>query len=140
MARQPVWLRLDAVLATHDLLLEAPGGSPGLRDLGLLESALSRPRHLFTYEKPNLFDLAAAYAFGIARSHLFVDGNKRSAFMAAWTFLVLNGKELTMSEPEVVFAMNAIAGRDLNEKRLAQWLGKNSRGLRTPAGKARTRK
>lgn len=127
MGRSPFWLRLDVVEAVHELLLAEHGGSPGLRDIGLLESALARPRHLFSYEKPDLFDLAAAHAFGIVRNHPFVDGNKRSGFMAAWTFLIRNGKELTVSETDAVFAMNAVAARELKEGQFAQWLRKNSR-------------
>jgi death-on-curing protein len=97
------------------------GGSFGLRDEGLLASAIERPRHRWAYETPDMTELAAAYAFGIARNHPFVDGNKRAAFMAAYTFLGLNGMELTASELSAVITFLALAAGELEEVEFADW-------------------
>ena len=107
----------------HDAQLREHGGSPGVRDDGMLESALARPQHKFAYaERPDLATLAAAYAFGLARNHGYVDGNKRTAFMAAYVFLGLNGFDLEAEEPEVVSTMERVAGGRVTEKRLADWI------------------
>jgi death-on-curing protein len=90
MKPEPVWLLREFIVAIHERLIADYGGSPGLRDEGLLESALARPMHLFTYGKPSLAELAAAYAVGIAKNHAFIDGNKRTAFVAAAVFLERN--------------------------------------------------
>ena len=84
--KEPRWISLEVILAVQDELLARFGGLAGLRDEGLLESALNRPQHLFAYETPSLFDLAAAYALGIVKNHPFLDGNKRAGFMAAYIF------------------------------------------------------
>lgn len=111
---------LDAI---HEAQLREHGGSPGIRDVGLLESALARPRHKFAYMAgADLATLAAAYAFGLARNHGFVDGNKRAAFMAAYVFLGLNGQELDAAEPEVVTTMESVAAGRLTEAGLAGWI------------------
>jgi len=107
----------------HDAQLREHGGSPGTRDEGLLESALARPQHKFAYAKrPDLATLAAAYAFGLARNHGYVDGNKRTAFMAAYVFLGLNGHDLEAEEPDVVTTMERVADGRLPEKGLADWI------------------
>src|SRR5262245_50766731 len=103
MTRRPRWLRADVVLAIQDLLIREHGGAPGIRDAGLLASALARPRHLSFYLRKNLFELAAAYSAAIVRNHPFIDGNKRVAFAAAYVFLRDNGYELVADESEVVF-------------------------------------
>jgi death-on-curing protein len=114
-------------------LLREHGGSPGLRDENLLESALARPRHLFAYESEvDAAGLAAAYGFGIARNHPFVDGNKRTALMAMYVFLGLNGWTLEADEAEAVRTILALAAGDLTEARLAAWLRDHARREQLP--------
>ena len=100
MNKEPVWLLREFIVAIHERLIAEYGGSPGLRDEGLLESALARPLHLFHYGNPSEVELAAAYAVGIAKNHAFIDGNKRTAFVAAAVFLSRNGLRLTAPEAE----------------------------------------
>ena len=110
---------LDAI---HQAQVREHGGSLGVRDEGLLESALARPRHKFAYAaKAEWGTLAAAYAFGLAKNHGFVDGNKRVAFMAAYVFLGLNGYELNAGEPDVVATMEGVAASTVTEAALARW-------------------
>jgi death on curing protein len=117
------WVSETVVLALHDAQLAEHGGAPGLRDDSLLLSALARPRNIATYGAPDLADLAAAYAVGIARNHAFVDGNKRTAIVvAAGVFLPINGYELTASNEELVRVMFAVADGSLSEPDLAVWL------------------
>ena len=114
--------------AIHDAQLREHGGSLGIRDDGLLESALARPRQKFTYaRRPDLATLAAAYAFGLAKNHGFVDGNKRAAFMAAYVFLGLNGKDLETAEPDVVTTMEGVADGRVTEAGLAKWIRRRLR-------------
>jgi death-on-curing protein len=110
---------LDAI---HQAQIREHGGSPGVRDEGLLESALARPQHKFPYTaKAEWGTLAAAYAFGLAKNHGFVDGNKRAAFMAAYVFLGLNGYDVTAEETEIVATMEGVAASRLTEATLAKW-------------------
>jgi death on curing protein len=103
--------------------LREHGGSPGLRDEGMLESALARPQQKFAYaDQPDIALLAAAYAFGLAKNHAFVDGNKRTAFMAAYVFLGLNGHDLTAEEVDVVATMESVAAGRIDESALADWV------------------
>lgn len=111
----------------HDESLAEHGGRPGLRDEGLLESALARPHQLLAYGEPNLAALAAAYAFGLVRNHAFVDGNKRAAFLAAGLFLALNGWRLEASQLEATRTMLALAAGDLSEDAFADWLRRHIR-------------
>lgn len=120
-----VWLTLDVVLAIHDEQLAEHGGGEGMRDLGLVESALARPRNLIAYGDPDLPALAAALGFGLARNHPFVDGNKRTAFVAVETFLLLNGLLLTAGDAECVVATEDLAAGDLPEEGFAAWLRDN---------------
>ncbi len=121
--QEPRWLDRQAVEAIQVDILNRHGGRPGVRDEGLLESALARPRTRWSYEpETDLAALAAGYGFGIARNHAFVDGNKRMAFMAMYVFLGLNGKELDAPEPEVVTIMLALASGTLSEPELAEWI------------------
>jgi len=120
---EPVWLRLEAILAAHDDQLAEHGGGVGIRDQGLLESALARPRNLFAYGEASLARLAAAYAFGIARNHPFVDGNKRTALVAAEGFLGLNGFDLTATDVESVSMFLSLAAGEVTEQQLADWFG-----------------
>jgi len=120
---EPRWLAPVHVLAIHSDQTQAHGGAVGLRDRGLLESALERPRNRFRYEpESDLSPLAAAYGFGIARDHPFVDGNKRVAFQAMYLFLGLNGFRIDAAEAEVVTTILALASGELDETSLATWL------------------
>jgi death-on-curing protein len=116
------WISATAVSAIHDAQLAEHGGATGLRDESLLLSALARPRNIATYGTPDLADLAAAYAVGIARNHAFVDGNKRTAIIvAAGAFLPMNGYEITATNEEVVTVMLAVADGSISEQNLAAW-------------------
>ncbi|TBW35078.1 type II toxin-antitoxin system death-on-curing family toxin [Siculibacillus lacustris] len=117
-----VWLTTELVIAIHGEQLQRFGGPPGLRDRGLLESALGRPMNKHAYEEVDLADLAAAYAFGIARNHPFVDGNKRAALLALVTFLGLNEITFLVPEPEAVVAIQSLAAGTLSEEGLAAWI------------------
>ena len=119
-----VWISRALALAIHDRQLAEHGGATGIRDEGLLESALARPRQLHTYGQPtpDLADLAAATAFGLARNHPFVDGNKRAAFLAVGLFLYLNGHRLQCTQAEATLTMLAVAAGDLSEEAFAAWL------------------
>jgi death on curing protein len=125
--RQPQWVLRETVLALQERLLAEFGGLSGLRDPVLLDSALARPEQLFAYGKPSLFDLAAAYAFGLVRNHPFLDGNKRIGFATAILFLELNDCRFTASEADAAVRTLALAARDLDEAGCAAWLGQNSR-------------
>jgi death-on-curing protein len=127
--KPPVWALRDAVVTIQEQLLAAFGGPAGIRDAGLLESALARPENRFAYERPavTLFDLAAAYAFGLAKNHPFVDGNKRIAFATAVVFLELNGYRFEAGEAEAAIRTLALAAGELKENEYAQWLKANSR-------------
>jgi len=118
----PRWLRLEVVLAVHEQQIAEHGGAPGLRDRGLLESALARPQEKAAYGEPDLADLAAAYAFGIARNHPFVDGNKRVAFVALELFLRINGLELVADDAACLAVMLDLAAGELEEEALAEWI------------------
>jgi death-on-curing protein len=120
------WLSKRAVLAIHAEQLAEHGGAPGIRDEGLLESALARPRHRAAYAQPDAADLAAAYGDGIVSNHSFVDGNKRTGFVAAATFLLLNGHAFEASEGDVVTTFEQLAAGGLTEQRLANWFRVNS--------------
>lgn len=117
-----VWLGVRDVVAFHAEQLAQFGGRPGIRDLGLLKSALGRPRHRDTYAKATVFELAAAYAYGIARNHPFIDGNKRTALVCCFTFLELNGWEVDVPEVDAVVTFLALAEGKLSENELAGWL------------------
>lgn len=119
--RQWTWVDGDVVLALHDEQLAEHGGATGARDLGLLESALARPLNLAAYGQPDVAELAAAYAFGIARNHPFVDGNKRTAAVTAIVFLELNGAAHTIGEAELVVMILALAAGELTEDEVAGW-------------------
>jgi len=116
------WIDPSVILAVHDELIAEHGGPPGLRAQGLLESALARPINLATYGKPDHADLAACYGVGIAKNHPFVDGNKRTAFVAVELFLALNGRELSAPDTDAVLTMLAVAAGKLNETGFAEWI------------------
>ncbi len=120
---EPRWLSPVHILSIHADQIQAHGGSLGLRDRGLFESALERPRNRFRYEPDSdLAALAAAYGFGLSSNHPFVDGNKRVAFQAMYLFLGLNGFRIDSSEEEVVALILSLATGDLDEPALANWL------------------
>lgn len=119
------WLSEAAILAAHEQQIAEHGGEPGLRDARLLRSALARPQNKAAYGAPDAAGLAAAYAFGIARNHPFVDGNKRMALLAAETFLVDNGYVLAAEDAAVYDVIMRLAGGMLGEARLASWMRKN---------------
>ena len=116
------WLSARDALAIHEEQLAEHGGADGVRDMGLLESALARPRNLLAYGKPDFADLAAAYAAGIARNHPFVDGNKRTAWMLAVVFLDLNGFDLDADVVDALQAMLALAEGRIDESAFAAWM------------------
>jgi death-on-curing protein len=115
------WLRDDLALAIHEEQLAEHGGREGVRDSGALGLALARPRNLATYGEPDASSLAAAYAFGVARNHPFVDGNKRTAWVLARLFLKLNGLRLEFNEAEAVLVMLSLAAGEITESELADW-------------------
>ena len=122
MNAEPIWLKREFIIAVHERLIADSGGGSGLRDAGLLESALARPIHRFNYGEPSLTELAAAYAVGIAKNHAFVDGNKRTAFVAAVVFLERNGLHFNASEAEATIAMLRVAESSMTEKQFTRWL------------------
>lgn len=119
-----VWLLEETIVAIHHRQIAEHGGGEGLRDEGLLSSALARPQNLFAYGQPHpdLATLAAAYAYGLARNHPFVDGNKRTALVAARTFLLLNGVNLEGGQDEKFLTFQRLAEGSLTEKELAEWI------------------
>jgi len=128
---EPVWLLESAVVITHEISLANYGGGTGIRDRGLLQSALARPRNLYErnlheYGKPGMFELAAAYTFGIVKNHPFVDGNKRAGFLAGAACLELNGFQFTASETEATRIILGLAAGQLSEQQLAKWLQVNA--------------
>ena len=116
------WLNSALLLAIHDEQLAEHGGASGLRDEGLFESALARSLILVAYGAPDVADLAAAYAYGLARNHAFIDGNKRTAFVALEVFLNFNGNELKADDVDCVLTMLAVAAGNIDETSLAEWI------------------
>jgi death-on-curing protein len=125
-----IWVADGVVVAIHEAQLAEHGGPPGIRDEGLLSSALARPHNLEAYgDAPDAAALAAAYAFGIARNHPFLDGNKRTAFVVMELFLNLNGWTLNADDAACITAMQALAAGELSEKALLKWLRENMERL-----------
>ena len=116
------WINRRALLLLHGESLVLHGGAQGIRDEGLLESALTRPENLFHYGSPDVFDCAAAYAFGLAKNHPFIDGNKRAGFLGAGMFLRLNGYRLTATPQDATLTMLALAAGEIGESDYAAWL------------------
>jgi death on curing protein len=123
---EPIWITEEIAKTIHDDQIAQHGGSFGMRDENLFSVSLARPRHLFFYGEPTLFELAAAYGYGLAKNHPFIDGNKRTAFMVMYVFLGLNGYFLDVPEPEVVTMMERLAADRETQESIAQWLGENS--------------
>lgn len=131
---EPRWIELDLVLALHAEQLDEHGGAPGVRDLAGIESTLAKPRHLLTYGKPSVFELAAAYAAGLIQNHGFIDGNKRTSFLTAYVFLFDNGFEIAASQAEVVAAMLDLAEHKLTQPQFAAWLAEHCEPARKQDG------
>jgi death-on-curing protein len=121
------WIRLHEAEAIHAEQIAEHGGLAGIRDRGLFESAMSRPENLAAYGDPDVCDLAAAYAFGLARNHPFADGNKRTAFVVSTAFMLLNGRDLIATEAEVVETFLKLAAGEMPAGELAIWLRAKSR-------------
>ncbi len=125
---EPKWVLEEAAKAIHDMLLLEHGGDEGVRDIALLESALNRAPQKFAYDsKATVYELAAAYSFGIAKNHPFVDGNKRTAFMTGVIFLEINGYKFVASECESTVIFEGLAGSKISEPELSMWLEQNSK-------------
>ncbi len=127
---KPVWIREDVTIAIHERVLADHGGESGIRDRGLLESALARPQQIHAYDDPDLATLAAAYATGIIRNYPFVDGNKRVGFMVAYVFLSRNGISLTATEVSATQAVMDLAAGQMTERQFCQWLRDNTERAR----------
>ena len=125
--KAPVWVRRDVVLAVQEMLLAEHGGAAGLRDEGMLDSALGRPENLFAYGKPTVAELAASYTFGLVKNHPFIDGNKRIGFATGILFLELNGYSFTATEVDAVLKTLALAASEMTESAYAAWIKANSR-------------
>ena len=117
-----VWIQREVIVAIHEMQLAEHGGLEGVRDAGLLDSALGRPQNLAAYEASDAAALAAAYGWGISRNHPFIDGNKRTGFVATELFLSLNGFELTATDADCVITMLNVAAGTLTEDAFAAWL------------------
>lgn len=125
--KEPYWLTRSECLLLHDMMLDQYGGCSGIRDEGLLESALARPQQLHHYGKPSMPEMAAAYTAGIVKNHPFLDGNKRTGFMMGAGFLERNGYEFVATEAEVVIRTLALAAGELSEAAYAAWLEANAK-------------
>ena len=121
-----IWLNSAVIIAVHEAQLAEHGGGTGVRDQNLLVSALSRPQNLAAYGKPDAADLAAAYGFGISRNHAFIDGNKRTGFVAAEMFLNLNGYQLSADDANSAVTMLAVSAGDITEVEFAAWIRLNA--------------
>jgi death-on-curing protein len=122
-----IWLSRQLILAIHDEQLAEHGGASGIRDEGLLESALARPLNRAGYETPDIAELAATYALGIARNHPFVDGNKRTAYVALETFLAVNGCRFAASDADSVIMMLQLAAGELSDEEFTLWVRTSTR-------------
>ena len=127
--KQPIWVPLEAVHIIHDRQIARHGGASGLRDEGLLQNAMQRPVNKCQYEDADTFECAAAYAFGIAKAHAFVDGNKRTAFVTSVTFLRLNGWHFRPTPKEGVTAMEDLATGLVSEEDFKNWLERGSKEI-----------
>jgi death-on-curing protein len=124
---EPQWISKKALLLLHEESLAEFGGARGLRDEGLLESALARPQNAYTYSpKITIAELAASYAFGLAKNHAFVDGNKRAAFLSIGLFLEINGYRLEADQVDAIQTMLTAASGELTEEGLAAWIARHS--------------
>lgn len=122
---EPLWLTRPIIEAIHDEQLAIHGGASGLRDEGMLESALDRPRNKWSYEQAGLPELAAAYAYGMARNRPFIDGNKRTSLLALYTFIGINGIDFDVPEAEAATIILSLAAGEVSEESLARWIRDN---------------
>ncbi|HET7679501.1 MAG TPA: type II toxin-antitoxin system death-on-curing family toxin [Xanthobacteraceae bacterium] len=122
---EPKWLTYEQVVAVHSRQLRRFGGAPGLRDQGMLQSALERPFNKWQYEQAELPELAAAYAFGLAKNHAFVDGNKRIAFLAMALFLRKNGVSFSPDQAQATKIILSLAAGEVSEESMARWIRHN---------------
>ncbi len=122
---EPIWVLRSVIDAVHDMQLAEHGGASGVRDEGLLDSALARPKNVYAYGETDLCALAATYAAGIAHNHPYIDGNKRTAFLAAYIFLQINGLELKADEISAAKTMVALASGEIDKEAYADWLRTN---------------
>ena len=123
----PQWIDLSVVLAIHEQQIAEHSGSLGIRDLGMIESALWRPQNLLLYNDPDIFDLAAAYGYDLTRNHGFIDGNKRTAYVVTRLFLVLNGYDIRASAVEKVITFEKVGKGEIDQAALASWLRSHSK-------------
>lgn len=130
---EPFWLTRRIIEAIHDEQLAVHGGAGGLRDEGMLQSALDRRRNKRSYEQPDLAELAAAYAYGMARNRPFVDGNKRTSLLALYTFLGVSGIDFDVPEAEAAAIILALAAGEVSEESLARWIRDNWPAAQTPS-------
>lgn len=130
MKHEPQWVLRDTVLLLHEQSLAEHGGTSGIRDEGLLDSALGKPMNLFAYGEPALFDLAASYVYGLVKNHPFLDGNRRIGFVTGALFLALNGYQLVATEADAAIRTLALAAGEMTEKAYAAWLESNSKRLK----------
>jgi death on curing protein len=124
---EPIWVLREVVLMLHDQSLSQFGGSVGIREEGLLDSALGKPHNLFAYGNPSIFDLAASYGFGLIKNHPFLDGNKRTGFIVATLFLEINGYLFAADEVDSTLKTLALAAGEISESDYSQWLQKGSK-------------
>ena len=130
MTDEPIWINKKALQLLHEESLATHGGASGMRDEGLLDSALARPENLFAYGQTNdVAALAASYAFGLAKNHAFVDGNKRVAFLSIGLFLALNGHKLAADQVDAINTILALASGELEEEQLATWIRENMEAI-----------
>lgn len=130
MSKDPEWVSVEDALFFHERLISGFGGAEGVGDLGLLESALTRPKNVFAYESEDLSVLAGAYAHGIAKNHPFADGNKRVAFVVARVFLGMNGVTFNPPEAEAVVMVEGLAGGEVSQEDFVRWVRKHSKSQR----------
>lgn len=122
---EPVWLTPEIVIAIHEMQLAEHGGPAGIRDMGMLESALGRPQNKFASGETDLVVLAAAYGFGVARNHPFIDGNKRTSLLVIYTFLGINDVDFIVPEAEFATIILDLAAGEVSEESLARWIRDN---------------
>ena len=126
---QPIWVPVEAVHIIHDRQIARPGGASGLRDEGLRQNAMQRPVNKWQYENVDIFECAAAYAYGISKAHAFVDGNKRTAFVTSVTFLRLNGWHFVTEPAEGLAFMEGLASDEVSEEKFKSWLERGSKEI-----------
>jgi len=127
--KEPEWIERETVLGLHEQSLHEHGGSSGIRDVGLLDSALGKPQNLFAYGQPNLFDLAAGYAFGLVKNNPFIDSNKRTGYVVAVLMLELNGYRFKAEEADAAVCTLALAAGAMTEVAYAAWMEMNSEAV-----------